>query len=317
MNLPQNHSLHSIGITALSLVVAAASIFGPPVESVWILISLVAAVAIIGVPHGGLDHLTGRKLLENRFLLPWQFVFFPAYLMTAAVVAGGWFWLPLVTAVGFFLVSAWHFGMEDERPIFQSSLLDHVSALAVGGMIIWVPVLAQTVRITEILETIVPSDLFSIPRVMLATQLIAYLLLPMATFVIIRDVILHNWQRFLRNSSFTVLFLFADPLVSFGIYFCGWHSVRGLCRLAKTHRKTALQLAAATAPLTVGAIGLAMVAMWLSSSGTNISDATVQTLFVGLAAIAVPHLLLHGPIGKQLARSKSYGHGSSQELEAV
>jgi Brp/Blh family beta-carotene 15,15'-monooxygenase len=92
------------------------------------------------------------------------------------------------------------------------------------------------------------------------------------------------------------MFAVSDILISFGIYFCSWHSVRGLARLAREHRKTPYELALVAAPLSFGAISLAALGMWIWSSGQPLPEALSRTLFVALSALAVPHLLLHGPI---------------------
>ncbi len=40
--------------------------------------------------------------------------------------------------------------------------------------------------------------------------------------------------------SFLLLFAVADPLIGFVIYFCGWHSMRGLFRLYRQVTTTVL-----------------------------------------------------------------------------
>lgn len=53
----------------------------------------------------------------------------------------------------------------------------------------------------------------------------------------------------------------------------------------------------AVLPLSLGAIGMAGVATWFWSSGRELSAELSRSLFIGLSAIAVPHLLLHGVVG--------------------
>lgn len=300
----------STGVVFVSLFAAAASFKGASGVSNWVLGALVVGVVTLGVPHGGLDHLTGRELLKTRFSFAWGLLFFPAYLAAASLVATGWFLLPFETAIAFFVVSAWHFGLEDDRTRVDSPVLDHLCASAVGGLVIWIPALAQPARVTAILQTIVPANFLSAMDIVGVTQVIACVLVPVAFVVFARDLNRKQWRRLTRNVCFLLLFGLADPLVSFGIYFCGWHSVRGLGRLARVHNKTAMQLAVSTAPLTLGAIALALVGMWLWSAGQTLSDATSRSLFIGLSAIAVPHLVLHGPISGWLASSPAARDGA-------
>jgi len=64
------------------------------------------------------------------------------------------------------------------------------------------------------------------------------------------------------------------------------------------------ELLFAVLPLSLAAIGLAGAATWFSSSGRELSAELSRSLFIGLSAIAVPHLFLHGFV-KALPRSKS------------
>lgn len=310
--------MHSTGVAIACSLVAAASVIGVSVPSSWTLIGLTASIAIVGVPHGGLDHLTGRKLLANRLKSMWPLVFFPAYFTVALLVVAGWFLLPLITAVVFFVISAWHFGFEDDRNRLQSAIADIIASVAVGGLVIWIPMLTQAERVGSILQSIVPSGLsVSVSAIINNSQAMAYVFVPVAVFVIARDVMSGKLSRALRNTSFSVLFALTDVMVSFGIYFCGWHSIRGLARLARDHGMSPLQLASATAPLSLGAIGLAGLGMWFWSSGQGVSEATSRTVFVALSAIAVPHLLLHGPITAGVMKSVCAGGESLKSLEAT
>jgi Brp/Blh family beta-carotene 15,15'-monooxygenase len=95
-------------------------------------------------------------------------------------------------------------------------------------------------------------------------------------------------------ASLVVLFAVASPLVSFPVYFCGWHSLRGLNRLRRELGESWPELARSLAPLTVGAIALVGLAAWLVLGGAGWNGTLIRATFVGLSAVAVPHLLLHG-----------------------
>lgn len=299
---PGQVRLHSNAAALLCLAVAGGSICGLTAASPLVLCLAVVAIVVIGVPHGGLDHMTGKGLLGKRFGSLWAILFFGGYLTVAAVVAGGWLTFPLATAIGFFLVSAWHFGLEEDRTVPSSNAVNHLQAIAIGGLVIWVPALVQPDRMVEILRVIVPARLVSVPVIMQATTWIAWGLVPLALLTMVQDGQRRAWRRVLRNAAFLLLFCVADPLVSFVVYFCGWHSLRSLCELAAEYKKTLPQIWVAAAPMTLGAVALALGGMWFWSRGQTVSDASVRTLFISLSAIAVPHLLLHGPISGFVAK---------------
>jgi hypothetical protein len=109
-------SLSAFYIVICVAVMAALRLLGAPEFSVLVYVAAVL-VAILGVPHGGLDHWTGRRLLASRFRDSWWLMFFPGYLAVGVAVAASWFVFPLATVIGFFLLSA------NYRPC--SAQLDH------------------------------------------------------------------------------------------------------------------------------------------------------------------------------------------------
>ncbi len=297
--------MHSTGVAIVSLLVAATSVRGISVEP-WVATAVLAlAVAVVGVPHGGLDHLTGRRLLRNRFPKLWVPIFFTVYLLVAACVLVGWSLSPSLTAVTFFLLSAWHFGVEDQMNVGQRNFRHHFLAIAVGGLVIWIPSLFQPANFLSAIETVIVSEIkLSAASVLQMTQWIAMVAVPIAIGVTALDLASGlNVQRSLRNISLGTLFATADVLISFGIYFCGWHSIRGLQSLAREHDKSFRQLFWSVLPLSTAAVVMAGAGMWFWSSGQVMSDAVSRTLFLSLSAIAVPHLLLHGPIAERLSKS--------------
>ena len=108
-------------------------------------------------------------------------------------------------------------------------------------------------------------------------------------------------------ASLVALFAVASPLVSFPVYFCAWHSARGLKRLRAELGESWPELARSLAPLTVGAICLVGLAAWLVLGGPGWNGTLIRATFVGLSAVAMPHLLLHGvaPLLEASARPRT------------
>ena len=114
-------------------------------------------MALVGIPHGALDHWIGRELLENALPRFWLPAFLVGYLAVATCVVGGWYMAPTSTACLFFLASAWHFGVEDDE-VPAAGIWQQLVSVARGGMIVWVPAATQPVALLEILSAIVPSS---------------------------------------------------------------------------------------------------------------------------------------------------------------
>ncbi len=300
---------HSASIAALAWLSMAACWFGLSASSPGVLGFVVVAILVLGVPHGGLDHWTGRLLLEPALGRLWGIAFFAGYLGIGILVVLGWILIPAVTLLGFFLVSAWHFGLEDERSVLDDRVGDQIAAVAIGGLVVWIPFLTQPQQIFGLLETITSGSMLSVPAVMDGTRAIACVLVPIAGLVVIRDLRQGQLARSWRNVTFAGLFATVDPIISFSIYFCGWHSLRGLRRLASVHGQTYTETAVGAAPMTIGASLISCVGWWFLNGSQNVQEATIRTLFIALSAIAVPHLLLHGPVTGLFAGGKRNGVG--------
>jgi Brp/Blh family beta-carotene 15,15'-monooxygenase len=90
-------------------------------------------------------------------------------------------------------------------------------------------------------------------------------------------------------------------LISFALYFCGWHSVRGLIRLKAESGMNWGGFLFLISPLSVGAIALICAIYFFvipifagqaAFAGIDF-ESLLRMTFIGLSSIAVPHLLLH------------------------
>lgn len=280
--------------------------------------SLAVLVAVVGLPHGAADHRFARPRLEPLLGRAWLPVFLTGYLAVAAVVVWGWFAAPAATILVFFLASAWHFGEEEPQLPVGPRWLRPVFRFARGGLVIWTPLVFHTGEVATILGVAAPGG--SGPAITWATCLLtacAWVMLAIAAVAWaiqgltacrrtgrIRRVLLADNALV---ASLVVLFGVASPLVSFPIYFCAWHSARGLKRLRVELGESWAELAMSLAPLTIGAIALIGLAAWFVLGGTGWNDTLLRATFVGLSAVAMPHLLLHGvaPLFEAFARRQT------------
>jgi len=250
--------MHSLVITTLVSLVLLTHTCGLALSKSAEVIILAFAVSFVGLPHGALDHAVGRRLLRDFSPLSAYGFFFAAYLTVVGVVITGWFVSPLVTVLGFFALSAWHFGLEeDERT--SVDLLHWLGIVARGGMVIWVPVVFQANEVTRLLGLILPGgDLTVASQIVEIVRSLSPILFLLTLYDFVSSgregragnfVKRSNHIDQLRIFTFFILFSLADPLVSFAIYFCGWHSIRGLvhlreqtgCRVEPTAAKSTTQ----------------------------------------------------------------------------
>jgi len=297
--------MHAASVIVLAWAcIGAACIFFPG-NSWLIAVVLAALIAGVGLPHGAADHRFARCKMEPVLGAVWLPVFLGGYLVTGLLVIGGWYRAPAATVVTFFLASAWHFGQEEPRPCVGPRWLRQLLRFARGGLPIWVPLLFQRDAVVRVLSMTAPSGLGNRGELalgFLTSVSIGMFVLAIAGWMLqgVSAVLSRGRKRralLLDNmltASLAVLFASVSPLIGFLVYFCGWHSARGLIRLRRELGETWGRLVLSLAPLTVTAVGLIAVLGWGWFESAYPTEALIRTTFVGLSAVAIPHLLLHG-----------------------
>lgn len=261
-------------------------------------ILLAAAVAVVGMPHGGLDHVVGRAVFEPLAGRWWSVWFLSGYLLVALLVVAGWWLVPLATIALFFTASAFHFGDTEVGGRWVSPVL--------GGMVIWMPILARPDEVSSILGWIIPRDRAEdLAAVFPSVRVLCWVLACVAAvwwvgylLVRIRTGRASGMWHAIRLAAFALMFAFVPVLISFAIYFCAWHSAVELIRLSRRYVPGGLLaglivVVRRAAPLSLLAVaGVAALALAFYD-GRGLAPAAVQAVFIGLSAVAIPHLILH------------------------
>lgn len=297
--------MHAASVVLLTWTIIGAACFFPSFSTTALAVALAFLVAFVGLPHGAADHLFARPRLERLCGASWAVVFLASYLTVAAAVIAGWFLAPVATAVGFFLMSGWHFGQEEPRLAIGPRGLRPLLRFARGGLVIWIPVVAHTADVIRTLTIIMPRENgASVVTAMPWLRLLSVMMIAVAslgwTLELVRAVgAAGRLRRGLMLDaavvgSFAVLFTVASPLVSFQVFFCGWHSVRGLRRLRRERSETWPQLICGLAGMTVASLALIVTTAWFLFQTASMDHTLLRTTFIGLSSLAVPHLVLHG-----------------------
>jgi len=316
--------MHAALVTLLCWAMMGAACVLPP-GGVGVPVALATLVALIGLPHGAADHRFARPLLEPVLGPGWLPVFLVGYLLVAIVVGYGWFVAPAATILSFFLLSAWHFGEEEPRFAIGPRSVRPLFRFARGGLVIWATVALRPEGVSSVLSVVAPRSLGG--QIELATQLMWVVSLAMLACAAVAWGLQSvaaaassgRKRRVLAvdsvmQVSLVLLFASASPVVGFLVYFCAWHSARGLRRLRRDLDESWPRLAASLAPMTAAAIGLIALTATLTMRAATWDETLVRSTFVGLSAVAMPHIVLHGaapllgPAGdRRLARELSLG----------
>ena len=313
--------MHAASIILLVWAMIGAACFFPAAAAIPVGGVLALLVATVGLPHGAADHRFARPRLEPLLGPAWWVVFLTGYLAIAGAVVLGWFLAPAATVLVFFLASAWHFGQEEPDlavGVRRTNPLRLAVRLARGGLVIWVPVAFQTDDVVRILSLTAPRGFGpDIERAVDALVACSWVMLAIAAAAWGRQglsavasggrrrriLLLDN----LMLASLVIVLARVNPVVGFLVYFCGWHSARGLRRLRRELGESWWQLAASLAPMTVLAIGLVGLATCLVLRAPTWNDTLIRATFVGLSGVALPHLLLHGavPVIARVGRNRA------------
>ena len=126
------------------------------------MLTVLAVIVLLGVPHGALDGEVARGVLRPHLGRAWFAVFAPPYLALSALVLLSWHAAPVVTLALFLAGSVWHFGSEDSG---DGPLLE---ALVRGGLPIALPTLVQPAATVALLGGIAGVPLSGVLGLMAA-----------------------------------------------------------------------------------------------------------------------------------------------------
>jgi Brp/Blh family beta-carotene 15,15'-monooxygenase len=255
-------------------------------------------ISIIGVSHGALDHIKGYKLMEV-YKINNKYLFYPVYIFCCLLVIFFWIIFPSVTLILFLLVASYHFGKEDScvGSIIKKKFIN-LFYLFKGSVVVVAPLFFHTEETLQIFKILGDNLIMTHENFLVSLLLISFI----ANFFIMQWS--NNSGFFLADwvTIFT-LNIFFSPLVAFTIYFCFLHSVRhsfGLIyEINKKNFKNGLKKFLKRAlPLTLVTAILFIFGVYILTNYYVLDDAIMKVIFIGLASLTFPHILLEYLIEK-------------------
>jgi Brp/Blh family beta-carotene 15,15'-monooxygenase len=246
------------------------------------LIVLATLILLLGVPHGALDTIFAHRLynLQNP---PQWIAFILMYLLLAGAVVSLWVWAPTFFLIGFLLISAAHFSGDPEQgtPLPMRILY--------GGSILVLPALLHAGEMGRLFALLVgsgPAD-----SVMPWITLLSWIWLPSVVLGVIWRA-RADWLGSMEIGSVVLLSVVAPPLIAFTLFFCGMHSARHILRTINYSGSSSKRLLALSALLPMIGVMAVSVVAWEFLKGKSLDQRLIQIVFVGLAALTVPHMML-------------------------
>ena len=252
-------------------------------------------IATIGVSHGSLDNYKGKKLLKF-YSLKNSIIFYLSYILIALFIILLWKILPTTTLFIFLIIAAYHFGKEDSLNKIKKSNFKLLYYFSRGSIIIFAPLTFHANDTIEILK-IISSDIFIDYLFYLEKYYFFKLTL---SLVILSSYLISGKESasfYFEVPAILAMNYFFTPFFAFTIYFCFLHSVRHIVSLSseldKENIKKGLNIFLNKAlPLSLITAILFIIALYFLLDFNQINEAIFKVIFIGLASLTFPHILL-------------------------
>ncbi len=262
----------------------------------------------IGISHGSLDDVKGRKLFQI-FEIKKFYIFYLAYILIAIIVIILWILIPYVSLIIFLTVASYHFGKEDTQfLIVENSYYNQFLFLLKGSLIVFAPMyfhFNETISIFKLLF-IENENFYNFLDLIESKKILLYciILSTLANILLFtKNFELKKFTIFLDYFSIIIINYYFSPLVAFTIYFCFLHSVRHsislMSELDRDDLGNGFKIFVKKAlPLTIITAIFCVIGLYLLNNTYNLESSILKIIFIGLASLTFPHILLEYLIEK-------------------
>ncbi len=265
-------------------------------------------ILIIGVSHGALDHEKGKKLLQSLKIYN-MFAFYFSYTLFAIIIVIFWILFPTVTLIVFLIIASFHFGKEDtEFLIDENSYINQFLFFLKGSLIILAPLFFhfnETVSIFRLL--LIENETFYSSLSIIEENNFLHIGIIISTIssilLFVKKFELKKFAIFLDYFSIIIINYYFTPLIAFTIYFCFLHSVRhSISLIFELDQENLFQgfliFIKKALPLTTLTTIICLVGLFFLNNNYDFDSAILKMIFIGLASLTFPHILLEYLIEK-------------------
>ena len=259
-------------------------------------------ILVIGVSHGSLDHIKGKRLLKI-FDIKNVFIFYVSYILLAIFIILFWVLLPAISLLLFLVVASYHFGKEDTQFLTtNNNLINQLLFFFKGSLIILAPMFFhfdETVTIYKFL--LVEDETFYTILDYIETNKILLIGIVLSTLssvlLFIKEFEIKKFVIFLDYFSIIILNYYLSPLVAFTLYFCFLHSLRHSISLIfeidnLDFNNGLIKFLKKALPLTILTAILCVISLFFLNNIYDLNSSILKVIFIGLASLTFPHILL-------------------------
>jgi Brp/Blh family beta-carotene 15,15'-monooxygenase len=254
-------------------------------NAIFLSVFAVAALVLVGVPHGGNDfYYRPDKSLRGSL----KFLFF--YLGCMALYALVWQWVPMVALLAFLLISMHHFGQSN----FLSDHWRAPESLLWGLWLLLFPMLKHGREAVGIFTEMMgggqnlPSDWGKLSNAAWIIFTLAFGIL--YAWTLWRRRVVCRWQFILQWALVTLWYWLTPLVLGFVVVFCLWHS-------AQSMRYQVLFISAQQPKSLVGILkdflplGILAMLAWVISAQFDVMQ-HLGLGFVLLSLVTLPHVIV-------------------------
>ena len=264
-------------------------------------------ILILGISHGALDNIKGAKLLK-LFGYKHTISFYLAYIFISLLIIILWLIFPNSVLLLFLIIAAYHFGKEDtvfsfRRKFFISECLFFLK----GSAVIMAPLLLKREQTNEIFK-ILNFNLFE-AEFFSNEFLIVILCLSFLSSLYISKKENADLKGLMIMDFFSLIILnfFLSPILAFTLYFCFLHSIRHsislIFELDKSLKLGIKKFIKKAIPLTIATGVIFLIAIFFLNNFFKLDEAIYKVIFIGLASLTFPHILLEYLLEKNEKRT--------------
>tara|TARA_Y100000590_G_scaffold467854_1_gene648266 strand:+ start:146 stop:1048 length:903 start_codon:yes stop_codon:yes gene_type:complete len=256
----------------------------------------------IGISHGSLDNLKGKKLLKI-YKIKSVFLFYMAYIFLSLLIILFWLLFPQFLLMIFLLVASYHFGKEDSDFIIDKKIpINQLIYFLKGLVVIIAPLLFHK---KETLEIFGYLNLNILESILVENDiLIFFLFASLVSSFLISDKKSFELKSILIMDFISILMInyFLSPILAFTVYFCFLHSIRHsislIFELNSNFNLGLKEFIRKAIPLTLLTVLAYLFSLLFLNNYYSLDEAIYKVIFIGLASLTFPHILLEYLIEK-------------------
>ena len=235
-------------------------------------------------------------------------LFYSIYLIISLSIIILWLILPNTVLLLFLIIAAFHFGKEDtvfafKRKFFISEILFFFK----GSSVIIAPLLFQRDATNEIFKTlnfyVFESSFFNNQFLMI----LLFLSFLSSIYISNKKNVDMKALMIMDFLSLIILNFFLSPVLAFTIYFCFLHSIRHsialIFELDKSFKTGLKKFTSKAIPLTLITGIIFLIAIYFLNNFYKLDEAIYKVIFIGLASLTFPHILLEYLLEKNEKKS--------------